>query len=166
MYYSFIFLKPDALERNLVTAVLERLLSIGLKIEIFNYVYVTEDLIDRHYQQVIDKLGEPFRDKAHRSFAGRYVIPVIISSYSPNVIQEIRTLVGATDPVKAQPGTIRADFGIDSMEKAISEDRCCDNLIHASDSMESYIFESGLWFGKEISSKFLPGEDTAPRHAL
>jgi len=154
MYYSFIILKPETLEKDLVSSVLERLLSIGIKIEIFNYVYVSEDLIDRHYGENIEKYGEVFREKAHRSFAGRYVIPAIVSSQSNQIIDEIRTLVGATDPTKAAPGTIRADLGTDSIEKAMSEGRCCENLIHASDSPESYSYESVLWFGKKTADEY------------
>jgi len=155
MYYSFILLKPETLEKGLVLGVLERLLSIGINIEIFSFVYVTEDLIDRHYGENIEKYGEIFRERAHSSFAGKYVIPIIVSSHSNNIIQDIRTLVGATDPTKAEPGTIRADFGIDSIEKAMSEGRCCENLIHASDSPEAYLYEAVLWFGKEIVSKYV-----------
>lgn len=154
MYYSFIILKPETLDRGLVSPVLERLLSIGVEIEIFDYVHVTEDLIDQHYRENIEKYGGMFREKAHRSFTGKYVIPVIVSSTSYNVIQEIRVLVGATDPTKAEAGTIRADYGIDSIDKAMTEGRCCENLIHASDSPEAYLFETELWFGKETASKY------------
>lgn len=155
MYYSFIFLKPEALERHLVACVLERLLSLGVRIEIFDYVNVTENLIDQHYWESIEKYGEIFREKAHRSFAGKFIIPVIVSSENSQVIFEIRTLVGATDPSVAAPGTIRADLGSDTIEKAMSEGRCCENIIHASDSRESYLFESQLWFGKETASKYI-----------
>lgn len=155
MYFSFVLLKPETLERQLVSSVLERLLTIGVKIEMFSYVCVTEDLIDRHYGENIEKYGEVFKERAHRSFAGKYVIPIIISSHSNHIIQEIRTLVGATDPSKAETGTIRADFGIDSIEKAMSEGRCCENLIHASDSDDAYLYEAALWFGEETASKYI-----------
>jgi nucleoside-diphosphate kinase len=153
MYYSFILLKPETLERGLVPSVLERLISAGIKIEIFNYVFVSEDLIDRHYGENIEKYGNVFQERAHRSFIGKYVIPVIVSSQSNDIIHEIRTLVGATDPTKAEPGTIRADFGMDSIDKAMSEGRCCENLIHASDSLNAYLYESALWFGKKTTEK-------------
>jgi len=155
MYYSFILLKPETLERQLVSSVLERLLTIGVKIEMFSYVYVTEDLIDRHYGENIAKYGEVFREKTHRSFAGKYVIPIIVSSPGNQIIREIRTLVGATDPSKAEAGTIRAEFGIDSIEKAMSEGRCCENLIHASDSTDAYFYEAALWFGEKTASKYI-----------
>jgi len=155
MYYSFILLKPETLEKGLVPDVLERLQSIGINIEIFNYVLVSEDLIDRHYRENIEKYGEIFRERAHRTFAGMHVIPIIVSSQRSTIIQDIRTLVGATDPTKAEPGTIRADFGTDSIDKAMSEGRCCENLIHASDSPEAYRYEAALWFGEKTASKYI-----------
>jgi len=155
MYYSFILLKPETLEKGLVTDVLKRLLSIGINIELFSYVYVTEDLIDRHYGENIEKYGEIFRDRAHRTFAGKHVIPIIVSSQSNTIIKDIRTLAGATDPTKAEPGTIRADFGTDSIDKAMSEGRCCENLIHASDSPEACRYEAALWFGEETASEYI-----------
>lgn len=155
MYYSFILLKPETLEKGLVTDVLERLLSISINIEIFSYAFVTEDLIDRHYRENIDKYGEIFRERAHRTFAGKHVIPIIVSSQNSTIIQDIRTLVGATDPTKADAGTIRGDLGIDSIEKAMSEGRCCENLIHASDSPEAFLDEAALWFGEGTASKYI-----------
>jgi len=155
MYYSFIFLKPDAMQKQLTARILERLQAAGITIEIFDYVYVTDDLIDRHYEEAAAKLGEAFRKKARRSFSGKYIIPVIVSSHSQHIIQEIRSLIGATDPTKAQPGTIRADFSRDSIEKAMSENRLCENLIHASDSLEAYLYEAELWFGKETASRYI-----------
>lgn len=155
MYYSLILLKPDAMEKQLAARIIERLQAAGIKIEIFDYVYVTDDLIDRHYEQTSAKLGEAFRKNARRSYSGKYIIPVIVSSHSQNIIQEIRSLIGATDPSKAQPGTIRADFSRDSIEKAMSESRLCDNLIHASDSLEAFLYEAELWFGKETASRYI-----------
>lgn len=155
MYYSFIFLKPDAMEKQLVARVLGRLQSSGIKIEIFDYVYVTDELIDHHYREAAAKLGETFIKNARRSFSGKYVIPVIVSSHNTDIIQEIRTLIGATDPTKAEPGTIRSDFSSDSIEKAMSEGRLCENLIHASDSPEAFRYEAELWFGKETASGYI-----------
>lgn len=154
MYYSFILFKPDALERGLVSAVLERLLSTGVKIEIFDYVYVTEERIYRHYWKIIEEYGGNFQEKARRSFAGKYVIPVIVSSKNKNIIQEIRNLIGPTDPSEAKSGTIRADFGTDTMEKAMAEGRCCENIVHACDSSAAYSSETELWFGRKIAAKY------------
>lgn len=153
-YYSFIMLKPDALERQLVLEIIERLKVNDIAMEILDYRLVNRELIFKHYEQVIAEIGEAFKEKAAVYFVGKYVIPMIISSRDENIIANVRKAIGATDPSKAAPGTIRGDLGEDSMERAVLENRCCENLIHASDSYESYLTESELWFGKDISQKY------------
>jgi nucleoside-diphosphate kinase len=74
---------------------------------------------------------------------------MIISSSDENIISTVRQTIGATDPSKADIGTIRGDLGNDNMEQATLERRCCANLIHASDSHEAYLSEAKLWFGRE-----------------
>jgi nucleoside-diphosphate kinase len=63
-----------------------------------------------------------------------------------NAITRIRSIVGATNPPLAQPGTIRFDFGVDSIDYANSENRGTENLVHASGSEEEALFEINLWF--------------------
>ena len=150
MYYSFVMLKPDALERQLTLTIIERLKANGITIEIFDCRVVSEDLIFKHYSQKIADLGEVFKEMATNTFVGKYVIPMIISSSDKNIITTVRNLIGATDPSKAAIGTIRGDLGNDNMEKSTSEIRCCANLIHASDNYESYLTEAKLWFGRDI----------------
>lgn len=154
MYYSFIMLKPDALKRQLVLDIIQRLKAIDVTIELLDYRLVNEELIFQHYAHVINEVGEVFKEMADKAFVGKYVIPMVISSRDENVIANVRKTVGATDPSKAAPDTIRGDLGNDSMEKADLEHRSCENLIHASDSYESYLTEAELWFGKDISQKY------------
>jgi nucleoside-diphosphate kinase len=149
MHYSFIMLKPDALERQLALTIIQRLKVKDIAIEIFDYRLVSEDLIFKHYSDVIAKFGDAFKEMATNAFVGKYVIPMIISSSDENIISIVRKAVGATDPFKAAPGTIRGDLGNDNMERATLEVRCCANLIHASDSYESYLAEAKLWFGQD-----------------
>lgn len=155
MHYSFIMLKPDALKRQLVLEIIERLKANDIAIELLDYRYVNQELIFKHYEKVIAELGESFQVKATNTFVGKYVIPMIIGSRDKNIILNVRKMIGATDPSKAALGTIRGDLGNDSMEKAMLEHRSCENLIHASDSYESYLIESELWFGKDISQKYI-----------
>lgn len=149
MHYSFVMLKPDALERQLVLTIIERLKAKDITIEILDYRIVSEDLIFKHYSHVIAEVGDVFKEMAINSFVGKYVIPMIISSNDENIISIVRETIGATDPSRAAIGTIRGDLGNDSKEQANSEGRCCANLIHASDSYESYLSEVKLWFDRE-----------------
>ena len=145
MRRTFIFLKPETLERSLVRPVMKRLTDAGFCIETLDYVRVTEEKILLHYDEVIRREGEAFRSRILRCYVDRWILPVILSGESDTIISDVRSLIGATDPSKALPGTIRGDLATDSMEAAIREDRPCENLIHASDSEISFEYETGLW---------------------
>ena len=154
MFFTFVFLKPDTLERGLTPSVLARLSAESLSIQTFSYVIVSKEKIFAHYAGVIDQLGEAFKEKVLVSFLNKPVIPVILGSADAKIISKVRKIIGATDPSKAEPGTIRGDFGVDSFAQSDQEGRCCDNLIHASDSVESFYLETALWFGEETAKNY------------
>lgn len=119
---SLIILKPDAVQRGLVGTIIGRLEQRGLKIVGMKLMQIDEALARKHYGE---HEGKPF-------FTGlvSYITsgPVVVMAVAgDNVIEMIRTTVGATNPAKAVPGTIRGDY-------AVSIGR---NLIHASDKPES-----------------------------
>lgn len=161
MPYTFVMFKPDALRRGLVAPLLEGLTDAGCKIELFDYRLVPESLICSHYEEQIVAYGEGFRQKVVAAFAGKAVIPVILSGQEEALIEMVRTLIGATNPAKAAPGTLRYDYGDDDLDKAMAEDRCCENLIHASDSEKAYRREAALWFGPAVAGRFVakPAKD-------
>ena len=155
MYYSFIMLKPDALERNLTQQIVGYLKDGGIEMEWINTVKATRERIFEHYAEVIEKVGESFKEKAARYFEGKYVVPIIVKSEDENVISKVRKIIGATDPAKAEPGTIRGDLGTDSLQRSLDENRCCENLIHASDSPEAFRSEIQIWFDPGVTSRYL-----------
>lgn len=155
MYYSFIMLKPDALERGLTQEIIGYLKQGGIEIEWVNYMQANRDIIFRHYAEVIEKYGEDFKEKAAKYFDGRFVLPVIVKSEDKNVITRVREIVGATDPVKAAKGTIRGDLGTDSLERSLEENRCCENLIHASDCPEAFETEIQIWFAPAVTKRYI-----------
>lgn len=131
MERSLIILKPDAVQRGLIGPILTRVEQRGLKIVGLKFMQIDDALARRHYGV---HEGKPF-------FAGlvEYITsgPVVVLAISGNnVITTIRTMVGATNPVSAAPGTIRGDFGLEIGR----------NLIHASDSPENGEAEVGLFF--------------------
>ncbi|AFA48294.1 nucleoside-diphosphate kinase [Acetobacterium woodii] len=152
--YALIIMKPDALERELVDTIIQRFIQDSFKIEMVGYKCVTEDLILNHYQEVIEKLGDWFKALVIKDFVGKGMIPVILSQEGNDAIANARALTGATDPAAAAHGTIRGDLGNDSMEAANRENRSCYNLIHCSDSSESYQNELKLWFSQDIAKVY------------
>lgn len=152
--YCLIIMKPDALDRGLVEDILQRFKNKGFSIEILGYKEVDENLIFKHYYRVIEKMGKPFKKMAVKSFVGKGMIPIILSQDGEEAIANARALIGPTDPSIALSRTIRGDYGLDSMEMANLEKRCCDNLIHGSDSHESYLEELALWFNPETYENY------------
>lgn len=148
--YALIIMKPDALEAELVENIINRFKEHDFQIEMVGFKKADETLILAHYEEVIEKLGPSFKTIMVSDLLDKGLLPVILSQNGQDAIVNARILTGATDPQKALPGTIRGDFGQDSMEAANQEGRNCHNLIHCSDSNESFKKEIKLWFSNVV----------------
>lgn len=153
--YALIIMKPDALERGLVETIVKQFIDKDFQVEMVGFKTVEENLILSHYQEVIEKLGDWFKALVIKDFVGKGMIPVILSQDSVAAIANARALTGATDPAAAAKGTIRGDYGQDSMESANAQGRSCFNLIHCSDSKEAFETEVKLWFDPQIAKCFM-----------
>lgn len=132
MSTSFVMLKPDAVERGLIGEILGRLESKGLKIRAAEMRTLDRELVATHYQE---HDGKPFFEKLV-SFATRGPSLLMIVEGPENAWEIVRALMGATDPAKAVPGTIRGDLASENPE----------NLVHGSDSPEAAAREVALFF--------------------
>ncbi|NNN18967.1 MAG: nucleoside-diphosphate kinase [Acidimicrobiaceae bacterium] len=136
MNSTLVICKPDAVERALVGEIVGRLERKGLKIIRLELRRIDVGTAKIHYQE-----------HANRPFFAELVEFI---TRSPSVIMEVsgpedtwaivRTLMGATDPAKAAPGTIRGDLGVSVAE----------NLVHGSDSAEAAIRELNIFFRESI----------------
>jgi len=132
MQRTLVILKPDAVERGLVGEILSRLERKGLRFERLELRRLDVATVEEHYAE---HRGKPF-------YAGLVAFltrgPVVVASVvgEGDVVGAVRTLMGATDPQAAAPGTIRGDLAM-----LIDE-----NLIHGSDSEASAARELGLFF--------------------
>jgi len=160
---TLVLLKPDALERRLVGRIIGRYEDAGLEIlDIRLHRRVGDDLIRRHYP---DSMAAAIGRKAQAAVEGitdpeayglevlgwlhRYVTrgPVIaLKLGGEDAIQTVRRVTGFTDPSTAERGTIRGDFGADSLRVSTEEGRACENLVHASGNREEAEAELALWF--------------------
>ncbi|MFZ9857806.1 MAG: nucleoside-diphosphate kinase [Roseiflexaceae bacterium] len=131
MERSLIILKPDAVQRGLVSTILGRLEQRGLRFAGLKMMHVTEELARKHYGE---HEGKPFFAGLIEYITSGPVVVIVVTG--KNVIETVRTMVGATNPVKSAPGTIRGDFGLEIGR----------NLIHASDSPESGERETAIFF--------------------
>ena len=129
---TFIMVKPDGVSRGLVGEVIRRLERKGLRLEKMRMLTIDEALARRHYAEHTEK---PFFPELLDFIISG---PVVAMEWSgEEAVAVARALVGATDPKKATPGTIRGDYGL-----AVTH-----NLVHGSDSLESADRELGLFFG-------------------
>lgn len=145
MNKTFVFLKPDALERGLVYTILSYLLREDIAIRALDLQTVKPETICAHYAVHIQKYGATFQKQTLDMFAGKQVMPIILEG-KESVVEDVRVIVGATQPAEAAHGTIRGDLGLgDCYERSTKENRLVRNLIHASDSEEAVYAEAKLW---------------------
>lgn len=131
MEKTFLMIKPDGVQRNLVGTIVERLENKGFKIAGAKLMHVSEELAKTHYQEHADK---PFFGELVDFITSGPVFAMVLEG--ENVIDTARLVVGSTNPQQAAPGTIRGDFGL-TVGK---------NIIHGSDSKESAEREISLFF--------------------
>jgi nucleoside-diphosphate kinase len=134
MERSLIILKPDAVQRGLIGPIMTRLEQRGLKFAGLKLIQVDEALAQQHYGV---HQGKPFFKSLIQYITSAPVVVMVV--VGNNVIQMVRTTVGATNPANAAPGTIRGDFAVEIGR----------NLIHASDSPENGEQEVALFFRPE-----------------
>jgi nucleoside-diphosphate kinase len=128
---TLILVKPDAMGRQLGGAILERIQKSGLKLVALKMLQMDERLGRRHYAAHVDK---PFFADLLGFMTSAPIIAAVFQG--PGAVEVARRTMGATNPAKADPGTIRRDFGLDIQQ----------NSVHGSDSPETAIAEIKLFF--------------------
>ena len=129
--HTFVMVKPDGVKQALVGEIISRFENKGLNLERMRLLTISEEMAGRHYAE-----------HTERPFFGDLVAfitsgPVVAMEWSGHgAVSACRTLMGATNPLEAGPGTIRGDFALEIGE----------NMVHGSDSVESAGRELGLFF--------------------
>lgn len=129
---TLVICKPDAVERGLVGEILKRLEDKGLRMVAADLRTIDAELASRHYAE---HQGKPFYDELV-VFIGRSPSLVMVVEGPADVWRIVRSLMGATNPAEAAPGTIRGDLAVHLTE----------NLVHGSDSAESAKREIEVFF--------------------
>ena len=133
MERSLVVIKPDAMQRGLAGAIISRLEQRGLKLAAIKMLHLDKDSARQLYAVHV---GKPFFDGLVAYISSAPIIAIIFEGKS--AVEVVRKTMGATDPAKAEPGTIRGDFGLD-IER---------NTVHGSDSVETAEDEIKLFFSR------------------
>lgn len=139
MEKTFFIIKPDGVSRGLIGHVLHRMERRGFVIERLEMRQATPELLREHYAALVDK---PFFPEIEEYMTSGPLLAGVIAGN--RVISSWRTMMGATNPKDALPGTIRGDYG-----QAPGDSGGIFNVVHGSDSTESAKREIALWFGEE-----------------
>ncbi len=134
MNRTFAMVKSDGVQKGLVGEIISRFEKKGLKMVALKIMNITPELAEKHYSE---HKGKPFFADLVNFITSGPVVAMVLEG--ENVIPIVRTMMGATDPQDAAPGTIRGDLAL-----TIDE-----NIIHGSDSLESAKREIGLFFKEE-----------------
>ena len=134
MEKSLVLIKPDAIQRGLVGTIIARLEKLGVKLVAMKMLHMDKALAQRHYDIHKDK---PFFDNLVNYITSAPIIAIIFEG--EKAVEVIRKTMGATDPAKAETGTIRGDFGVNIEQ----------NSVHGSDSTETATREIELFFSED-----------------
>jgi nucleoside-diphosphate kinase len=172
---TLIVIKPDGVQRSLVGEIVKRYERVGLKIVGMKFVYPSEEMATKHYYDVG---GDEWLEEVGRKARAAYEKKGLQSPYETNrengeavlksnaqylssgpvvavvlegsqAVELTRKIAGATEPLTADVGTIRADFTLDSYSLADTDGRSVRNLLHASGNAEEAEQEIKIWFRDE-----------------
>lgn len=176
---TLVLIKPDAMAKNLADKIIKRYTDAGLRVVARKTTRADRALAEKHYpateSQIVGmgnktlqaakdagkpesvkatfgtedprKIGTILREWMIKFITSAPVIAIVFEG--EDAIQHVRKITGFTDPSKAEKGTIRGDFGDDSIQKANNERRATKNLVHASGNPEEAANEINLWFRPE-----------------
>lgn len=128
---TLVLVKPDGVKKHICGEVISRFERKGLALHAIKLIEVSMELAKKHYGE---HEGKPFFQGLIDFITSGKVLAMVVEG--ENAIAAVRQINGATDPLKAVPGSIRGDF-------ATSID---ENIVHASDAPETAAREIGLWF--------------------
>jgi len=131
---TFVLIKPDGVRRGLVGEIISRFEKKGFKILALKILRMTREQAEELYSP---HRGKPFFNSLVDFAVSGPVVAMVLEG--SQAIEVVRLMIGPTDARKAPPGSIRGDFGLDIQE----------NIVHASDSEESFLREYRIFFREE-----------------
>ncbi|MFA6430712.1 MAG: nucleoside-diphosphate kinase [Candidatus Paceibacterota bacterium] len=175
---SFVIIKPDGIQRSLVGTIVERFERVGLKIVALKMIIPTKDQVRKHYtvdpewiRKVGEKsiigyekkgmvpptnnpieIGEKVLENLTKYLSSGPVLAMVLQGV--HAVGIVRKIVGGTEPLTSDVGTIRGDYVLDSYQISDTDGRPIRNLIHASGNVGEANAEIGLWFKEDEILKY------------
>jgi len=170
---TLVVIKPDGVQRSLIGEIIKRFEQVGLKMAAVKMLVPAEDFVEKHYtldpqwrqltgektiKGYVEKgLEPPSRDPLEISQKilenlKRYLTsgPVVAMVWEgAHAVKIVRKLVGGTEPLTSDVGTIRGDYVLDSYQMGDEDGRSVRNLVHASGSVEEAEMEIKHWFSED-----------------
>ncbi|MCW6034725.1 nucleoside-diphosphate kinase [Spirulina subsalsa FACHB-351] len=131
MERTFLMIKPDGVQRGLVGEIIKRFEAKGFTLVGLKFMAVSKELAEQHYDVHKER---PFFQGLVEFITSSPVVAMVWEG--EGVVASARKIIGATNPLNAEPGTLRGDYGMDVGR----------NLIHGSDAIETAQREIALWF--------------------
>jgi nucleoside-diphosphate kinase len=152
MEKTLVLIKPEGVQRHLVGKIITRFEDAGLKIIGMKQVWIDEKFAQKHYtEDIAERRGEKVRTQLLKYITEGPVVAIVLEGV--NAIENVRKIVGGTEPKSSPPGTIRGDFAHVSFAHADKKNLPVKNLIHASSDANDAKNEVALWFtDKELHS--------------
>ena len=175
---TFVMIKPDGVQRSLVGEVVQRFERIVLKIVAMKMVVPTKEIVEKHY--TLD--SNWFKTNGEKTIAGyikkgmtppitdpieqaKVTLKALVTYMSSgpvvaiilegaHAVSIVRKVIGGTEPLTSDVGTIRGDFVLDSYQMADTDKRAVRNLLHASGSVPEAQAEINLWFKDDEIIKY------------
>ena len=165
MQRTLVIFKPDAVMRGIVGEILTRFERVGLKIVAAKMLQPDYQHYFEHYEGIgtlKTRKGDEIFDNQMREMQQGPVIAMVLEGIE--AVDQVRKMVGPTDPISAQPGTIRGDYAHMTYGHAGAAKRGVANLVHASATADEAKKEIAHWFdsGEFVSYKTAHAHFTQP----
>jgi nucleoside-diphosphate kinase len=175
---TFVIIKPDGVQRSLIGEIIGRFERIGLKLVGIKMVVPTDDMARKHYTLDSDwvrKVGQKSIENSNKKglalksddplVVGEIILknlvkymtsgPVVTMVWQgAHAVGIVRKIVGGTEPLTSDVGTIRGDFVLDSYQMSDADKRAVRNVVHASGSVEEAKNEINFWFKESEVLKY------------
>lgn len=144
---TLVLVKPEAVQRHLTGKIISRFEDAGLKIIGMKMIWIDKEFGAKHYYDVGERHGKKILNILLEYISTGPVIAMVLEGSS--AVENVRKIVGPTEPKSCPPGTIRGDFAHGSYSNFDSKETAVKNIVHASGKLEEAEQEIKLWFKPE-----------------